>query len=97
MLTLAGAVIVSEAGGVVLDPNGKDFDIMSRRILVASTQKLVDEWKNKVDYQCKASRRDFPEICPMWIWKYGKQQSKYVCLCFVKYLVNIFQLHQLVP
>ena len=66
MFTLAGAVIVSEAGGVVLDPSGKEFDIMSRRILVASTQKLVDEWKNQVDYQIQEFERDFPEICPMW-------------------------------
>ena len=65
MFTLAGAVIVSEAGGVVLDPSGKEFDIMSRRILVASTQKLVEEWKNQVDYQIQEFERDFPEICPM--------------------------------
>ena len=64
-LQLAGAVIVSEAGGIVLDPSGKEFDIMSRRILVASTQKLVDEWKNQIDYQTPKFERDFPEICPM--------------------------------
>ncbi len=28
---LAGALIVREAGGVVLDPSGKEFDYMSRR------------------------------------------------------------------
>jgi len=61
----AGAVIVSEAGGIVLDPSGQEFDIMSRRILVASTQKLVDEWKNQIDYQTPKFERDFPEICPM--------------------------------
>ena len=64
-LQLAGAVIVSEAGGIVLDPSGKEFDIMSRRILVASTQKLVDEWKNQIDYQTPKFERDFAEICPM--------------------------------
>ena len=65
-LHLAGAVIVSEAGGIVLDPSGQEFDIMSRRILVASTQKLVNEWKTQVDYQNPEFERDFPEICPMW-------------------------------
>lgn len=40
----AGALIVKEAGGVVLDPDGgRDFDIMSRRILVASSHKLAEE------------------------------------------------------
>jgi len=40
----AGALIVKEAGGVVLDPHGgRDFDLMSRRILVTSSQKLAEE------------------------------------------------------
>ena len=30
----AGALIVSEAGGVVLDPSGGEFDLMSCDILV---------------------------------------------------------------
>ena len=58
----AGAVLVSEAGGVVLDPNGKDFDMMSRRILVASTPKLAEDWSTKIDFKCHEFERDFPEV-----------------------------------
>jgi len=39
----AGALIVSEAGGVVLDPSGGDFDLMSRDILVSSSKELATE------------------------------------------------------
>ena len=40
----AGALIVKEAGGTVLDPNGgRNFDLMSRRILVASSQNLAKD------------------------------------------------------
>ena len=39
----AGALIVSEAGGVVLDPSGGDFDLMSRDILVCSSRQLADQ------------------------------------------------------
>jgi len=40
----AGALIVKEAGGIVLDPNGgRNFDLMSRRILVASSQNLAKD------------------------------------------------------
>ena len=37
----AGALIVSEAGGVVLDPSGGEFDLMSRDILVCSSPQLA--------------------------------------------------------
>lgn len=39
----AGAVIVEEAAGVCLDTMGGDFDLTSRRILVASSPKLAQE------------------------------------------------------
>lgn len=39
----AGAVIVQEAGGLVFDPSGKDFDIMSQRI-AASNAHLKDKF-----------------------------------------------------
>jgi myo-inositol-1(or 4)-monophosphatase len=61
----AGAVIVHEAGGVVLDPSGKDFDFMSRGILVASTSELVKEWRAKIDFKRDTFPRDFPDVCPM--------------------------------
>lgn len=37
----AGVLLVEEAGGVVLDPNESQFDLMSRRILAASSRKLA--------------------------------------------------------
>ncbi|CAI9719927.1 inositol monophosphatase 1-like [Octopus vulgaris] len=37
----AGAVIVEEAGGVVIDPSGDKFDLMSRKVLVASSMPLA--------------------------------------------------------
>jgi len=39
----AGDLIVREAGGVVIDPAGGDFDIMSRRVLAAATPQLAQE------------------------------------------------------
>ncbi|XP_004922007.1 inositol monophosphatase 1 [Bombyx mori] len=39
----AGTVLVREAGGVVIDPAGGPFDILSRRILSASTMELAEE------------------------------------------------------
>jgi inositol-phosphate phosphatase/L-galactose 1-phosphate phosphatase len=32
----AGALVVSEAGGQLLDPSGGPFDLMSRRVLAAN-------------------------------------------------------------
>ncbi|XP_035679409.1 inositol monophosphatase 1-like [Branchiostoma floridae] len=37
----AGALIVTEAGGVVMDTTGGPFDMMSRRVLCASSEKLA--------------------------------------------------------
>nr|ACO15147.1 Inositol monophosphatase ttx-7 [Caligus clemensi] len=39
----AGSLIVQEAGGVVLHPNGSEFDAMSRSILVGSSSSLCKE------------------------------------------------------
>ncbi|EDW73110.1 uncharacterized protein Dwil_GK17369 [Drosophila willistoni] len=39
----AGDLIVREAGGVVIDPSGGEFDIMSRRVLAASSPQLAQE------------------------------------------------------
>ena len=57
----AGALIIKEAGGVVLDPSGKDFDLMSRRILVASTPDLVKDWFKQVNFKTDEFKRDFQE------------------------------------
>ncbi|KAF8367298.1 ttx-7 [Pristionchus pacificus] len=37
----ASAVIVAEAGGVLLDPTGAPFNVMSRKVLCAGTQELA--------------------------------------------------------
>ncbi|XP_055372412.1 inositol monophosphatase 1-like [Condylostylus longicornis] len=39
----AGYIIVREAGGVVVDTSGGDFDMMSRRVLAASSEELAKE------------------------------------------------------
>ncbi|XP_013117263.2 inositol monophosphatase 1 [Stomoxys calcitrans] len=39
----AGDLIVREAGGVVIDPAGGDFDMMSRRVLAASSLELAKQ------------------------------------------------------
>lgn len=40
----AGDLIVREAGGVVIDPAGGPLDLMSRRVLAASSQELADDF-----------------------------------------------------
>ncbi|KAK7868561.1 hypothetical protein R5R35_009458 [Gryllus longicercus] len=39
----AGSIIVKEAGGIVLNSNGKPFQLTEKKILVASTQPLADQ------------------------------------------------------
>lgn len=39
----AGDLIVREAGGVVMDPAGGPLDLMSRRVLAASSPELANE------------------------------------------------------
>ncbi|KAF7273584.1 hypothetical protein GWI33_013692 [Rhynchophorus ferrugineus] len=39
----AGELLITEAGGVVIDPAGGDVDRLSRRVLGASSKKLADE------------------------------------------------------
>ncbi|KAF0772425.1 inositol monophosphatase 1-like [Aphis craccivora] len=36
-------IIVREAGGTVIDPNGNDFRLMNRRILATSSIEIVEE------------------------------------------------------
>lgn len=36
----APSIIVTEAGGVVTDPTGSPFDVMSRKVLCAGTAEL---------------------------------------------------------
>uniref|UniRef100_A0A914X146 Inositol-1-monophosphatase n=1 Tax=Plectus sambesii TaxID=2011161 RepID=A0A914X146_9BILA len=39
----AAAVILKEAGGVVIDPTGGEFNMMSRKVLCASTKELATQ------------------------------------------------------
>ncbi|XP_012257040.2 inositol monophosphatase 1 [Athalia rosae] len=42
----AGNIIVREAGGVCIDPSGGPLDLMSRRVLCASTSELAEKVAN---------------------------------------------------
>ena len=53
----AGALMVSEAGGTVLDPAGGPWDVMSRRVLAAGTRQL-GEAVAAVLAGCKLSSRE---------------------------------------
>ncbi|CAG9863877.1 unnamed protein product [Phyllotreta striolata] len=44
----AGELIVREAGGVVIDPDGGDLKRFSRRVLCASTQELAEKLARKL-------------------------------------------------
>ena len=57
----AGAILISEAGGVVVDPKGQTLDLMNRGILVGSTQELINDWLAKIDFQSESHPRDFDE------------------------------------
>lgn len=39
----AGELLVTEAGGVIMDPSGGPIDRLSRRVLVASTPALAEQ------------------------------------------------------
>ncbi|XP_033160931.1 uncharacterized protein LOC117141541 [Drosophila mauritiana] len=56
----AGALIVTEAGGVVMDPAGEELDIMSRRCLAASTDYLALELGNCLQQNYPSPRDDEP-------------------------------------
>ncbi|XP_034830707.1 inositol monophosphatase 1 [Maniola hyperantus] len=51
----AGDIIVREAGGVCIDPAGGPFDILSRRVLCASSAELAQEMST-VLHQCYPER-----------------------------------------
>uniref|UniRef100_A0A183BVT9 Inositol-1-monophosphatase n=1 Tax=Globodera pallida TaxID=36090 RepID=A0A183BVT9_GLOPA len=53
----AAVVIVKEAGGTVIDPTGSEFDLMSRKVLSASTMKLAQQISKElkhVDFEKEA-------------------------------------------
>lgn len=39
----AAAIILKEAGGYLMDPNGNEFDVMSRKVLCAANEELAKE------------------------------------------------------
>ncbi|TWW70775.1 Inositol monophosphatase 1 [Takifugu flavidus] len=43
-----GAVIATEAGGVVMDVSGGPFDLMSRRLIVASSRKIAERISKEI-------------------------------------------------
>ena len=52
---------MTEAGGVVLDPSGQEFDYMSRNVLVAASPELAQQAiKLLTPYK---TARDFSEVC----------------------------------
>lgn len=44
----AGELIVTEAGGVIIDPSGGPIDRLSRRMLVAATPQLAEQLSQKL-------------------------------------------------
>ncbi|KAI8040469.1 fibrous sheath CABYR-binding protein [Drosophila gunungcola] len=56
----AGALIVTEAGGVAMDPAGTELDIMSRRCLAASTEHLALELGSHLEQNYPSPRDDEP-------------------------------------
>ena len=44
----AGIVVLTEAGGVVMDTEGQPIDILSRRVLAASNQTLANELSRNI-------------------------------------------------
>ena len=60
---VAGALIIEEAGGCVLNSDGSDFDFMGRQIIAASSKELALEIVSKIKiYQID---REFVDVCPM--------------------------------
>ncbi|KAM4606708.1 inositol monophosphatase 1-like isoform 2-T2 [Polymixia lowei] len=56
----AGAVIVTEAGGVLLDVDGGPFDLMSRRMVSANNKTIADRIIKEIDI-FEAERDDVPK------------------------------------
>ncbi|KAH8360481.1 hypothetical protein KR200_006873 [Drosophila serrata] len=56
----AGVLLVTEAGGAVIDPAGGELDIMSRRCLVASTDQLAQDIAGRLEQSYPSPRDDEP-------------------------------------
>lgn len=44
----AGELLITEAGGVVIDPSGGPIDRLSRRVLYASSESLAKQMSQKL-------------------------------------------------
>ncbi|XP_033989570.1 inositol monophosphatase 1-like [Trematomus bernacchii] len=59
----ASAIIVQEAGGVVMDTDGSDFDMMSRRVIAASSTSVANSIAQVVQaFPCRRDDED-PTRC----------------------------------
>lgn len=56
----AGNLLVTEAGGSVMDPAGGEVDIMSRRVLAAATQTLAFQLSAELTQNYPKPRDDEP-------------------------------------
>ncbi|RWS31653.1 inositol monophosphatase-like protein [Leptotrombidium deliense] len=54
----AGAIIASEAGGVVIDTEGGEFDLMSRRLIVACNESIATQLSKELPVHLKLERDD---------------------------------------
>jgi myo-inositol-1(or 4)-monophosphatase len=59
----AGVLIVTEAGGCVLNPNGTEFNLMGRQIVAAASEELAKEIVSKIMIFDVAP--EFSEHCPI--------------------------------
>ena len=60
---VAGALIIQEAGGCVLNTDGSEFNFMGRQIIAASSKELAEEIVSKIKiYKIDV---EFIDHCPM--------------------------------
>jgi len=60
----AGNLLVTEASGTVMDPAGKEVDIMSRRVLAAATQPLAYQLSAELTQHYPSPRDDESKLVP---------------------------------
>ena len=60
----AGALIVTEAGGCVLNTDGSEFNLMGRQIVAAASEDLAREIVSKIRIY-KPGNPEFHEHCPI--------------------------------
>uniref|UniRef100_A0A3P8WAR4 inositol-phosphate phosphatase n=2 Tax=Cynoglossus semilaevis TaxID=244447 RepID=A0A3P8WAR4_CYNSE len=61
----ASAIIVQEAGGVVIDTNGLHFDMMSRRVIAASSASVAQRIADVIQvFPCRRDDEDpYSSVC----------------------------------